>query len=53
MPKSVHEMIQVGLISGEPADPTGSAYVIGADGKARISEKSPLFKQSSVYRRAL
>jgi hypothetical protein len=53
MPKSVREMIQVGLISGEPADPTGSAYVIGADGKARISEKSPLFKQSSVYRRAL
>ena len=52
-PKSVREMIQLGLISGELADPTGSAYVIGADGKARISEKSSLFKQSSVYRRAL
>jgi len=49
----VREMLQAGLIGGEPADPDGYAYVIGSDGKARISEKSPLFKEKSVYRRAL
>ncbi len=52
-PKSMREMVQSGLIGGEPADPDGYAYVIGSDGKARISEKSPLFKEKSVYRRAL
>jgi len=52
-PKSVREMIQAGLIGGEPADPAGHAYVIGSDGKAHLSEKSPLFKESGVYRRAL
>ena len=53
LPRSLKEMIQVGLIGGEPADPDGYAYEIGPDGKARISEKSPLFKEKSVYRRAL
>lgn len=52
-PQSMREMVQAGLIGGEPADPDGYAYVIGPDGKARISEKSPLFKEKSVYRRAL
>ena len=52
-PRSLDEMVQAGLIGGEPADPDGYAYVIGSDGKARISEKSPLFKEKSVYRRAL
>jgi len=53
LPRSVREMMQIGLIGGEPVDPTGHAYVIGSDGKAHISEKSPLFKESSVYRRGL
>ena len=53
LPKSMRELVQAGLIGGEPADPDGYAYVIGSDGKARISEKSPLFKEKSVYRRAL
>lgn len=52
-PRSLDEMVQAGLIGGEPADPDGYAYVIGSDGKARISEKSPLFKEKGVYRRAL
>jgi hypothetical protein len=52
-PTSIGEMAQVGLIGGEPVDPTGHPYVIGLDGKARISSKSPLFKEKSVYRRPL
>ena len=52
-PRSMREMLQAGFVGGEPADPDGYAYVIGPDGKARISEKSPLFKEKSVYRRAL
>jgi predicted transcriptional regulator len=51
--RNVREMMQIGLIGGEPVDPTGHAYVIGSDGKAHISEDSPLFKESSVYRRGL
>jgi hypothetical protein len=53
LPRSVREMMQIGLIGGEPVDPEGHAYIIGSDGKAHISEKSPLFKESSVYRRGL
>ncbi len=53
LPRNVREMMQIGLIGGEPVDPTGHAYVIGSDGKAHISENSPLFKESSVYRRGL
>jgi tetratricopeptide (TPR) repeat protein len=53
LPRSIREMMQIGLIGGEPVDPTGHAYVIGSDGKAHISENSPLFKESSVYRRGL
>ena len=53
LPRSVREMMQIGLIGEEPVDPTGHAYVIGSDGKAHISENSPLFKESSIYRRGL
>ena len=53
LPRSLREMMQIGLIGGEPVDPTGHAYVIGSDGKAHISGKSPLLKESSVYRRGL
>jgi tetratricopeptide (TPR) repeat protein len=52
-PKSVGEMVQSGLIPGVPGDPTGYPYAIGSDGKAAISEKSPLFKEKSVYQRPL
>src|SRR5712675_2350771 len=52
-PTSIGEMAQAGLMGGEPVDPTGHPYVIGLDGKARISSKSPLFKEKSVYRRPL
>lgn len=52
-PNSMREMIQAGMIGGEPLDPTGYAYAIGNDGKARISVKSPLFKQQTTYRRPI
>ena len=52
-PHSVKELIQAGMISGEPLDPVGYPYTIGANGKSQISQKSPLFKQQAAYRRPL
>jgi len=52
-PKSIRELIQAGLLGGQPVDPDGYAYEIGPDGKAGISESSPLYKQRRVYRRPL
>jgi hypothetical protein len=52
-PHSMHELAQAAKIGGEPADPLGYPYTIGPDGKTEISEKSPLFKQKTVYRRPL
>jgi tetratricopeptide (TPR) repeat protein len=52
-PHGMREIIQAGLIGGEPLDPAGYPYAIGTDGKARISQKSPLFKQQSTYRRPI
>lgn len=52
-PRSVRELIQTGTIGGEPLDPVGYPYTIGANGKAQISEKSPLFKQRTAYRKPL
>jgi tetratricopeptide (TPR) repeat protein len=52
-PHSMHELAQAAKIGGEPADPLGYPYTIGPDGKAEISEKSPLYKQKTVYRRPL
>jgi len=52
-PKSIRELIQAGLLGGQPVDPDGYAYEIGPDGKAGISESSPLFKQRRVYRQPL
>jgi hypothetical protein len=52
-PKSIGELIQSGLLGGVPGDPVGHPYVVGADGKAAISAKSPLFKEKSVYQRPL
>jgi hypothetical protein len=53
VPKSVREMVQAGLIGGEPVDPDGYAYEMGPDGKAQISRSSPLFKQRKIYRQEL
>src|SRR5260221_10828669 len=52
-PTAIRELIQAGLLSGQPLDPDGYAYEIEPDGKAGISESSPLFKQRKIYRRPL
>jgi hypothetical protein len=52
-PHSVREIVQGGMIGGEPLDPVGHAYAIGNDGKAHISAKSPLFKQQTTFRRPI
>jgi len=52
-PRSMREMVASGMIGGEPLDPVNYPYVIGSDGQAGISPKSPLFKQQKTYRRPL
>ena len=52
-PRAMKEIVEAGMIGGEPLDPAGYAYVMGSDGKAHISQKSPLFKQQAAYRRPL
>jgi len=52
-PTAIRELIQAGLLSGQPLDPKGYAYEIEPDGKAGISEASPLFKQRRIYRTPL
>jgi hypothetical protein len=52
-PHSMREVMQAGLIDAEPLDPAGYPYAVGTDGKARISEKSPLFKQQTAFRRPI
>ena len=52
-PHSVRELVQAAMIGGEPLDPVGYPYAIGADGKPQISVRSPLFKQQRAYRKPL
>ena len=52
-PRSVRELVQAGMLGGEPVDPVGYGYVVGAGGKSQISERSPLFKQRRTYRKPL
>ena len=52
-PHTIRQMVQAGLIGGEPLDPSGHPYSIGPDGKARIAEKSRLFKEQSKFRKPL
>ena len=40
--KSVHELVNAGLLRGAPVDPDGIPYVIGKDGKADLNLDSPL-----------
>ncbi len=39
------ELVQEGLLKSIPVDPEGYPYVLGADGKAGLSGKSPLREQ--------
>jgi len=48
-PRSLRELVQSGLLQGQPMDPLGYAYEIRPDGKAAISRASPLFKEKTVY----
>ena len=49
----VRDLVQSGLLKGEPADPNGYAYVIGKSGQAELNPKSPLFTQQTLYRRPI
>ncbi|MGH9677337.1 MAG: tetratricopeptide repeat protein, partial [Candidatus Acidiferrum sp.] len=39
------ELIQAGLLRGEPVDPLGYTYVLGPDGKAALNLDSPLLEE--------
>jgi len=40
--RSISNLVQAGLLPGQPLDPAGFPYVIGEDGKAELNPKSPL-----------
>jgi len=48
---SVRDLIQAGLLPGQPLDPEGFPYVIGKSGNAELNPDSPLFKLEPLYRR--
>ena len=52
-PRSIRELVEAGLLQGDPVDPLGYPYAIGEDGKARISKQSPLSRQAGTFRRPL
>jgi tetratricopeptide (TPR) repeat protein len=40
--RRISDLVQAGLLPGQPLDPAGFPYVIGEDGKAELNPKSPL-----------
>lgn len=48
---SVRDLIEAGMLRGQPADPDGFPYVIGKSGKTEFSPNSPLYKLEPFYRR--
>jgi tetratricopeptide (TPR) repeat protein len=40
--RSISNLVQAGLLPGQPLDPAGFPYVIGEDGRAELNLKSPL-----------
>jgi tetratricopeptide (TPR) repeat protein len=49
----IRDLVQAGLLRGEPADPNGYPYVIGKSGQAELNPQSPLFQQQTIYRRPI
>jgi tetratricopeptide (TPR) repeat protein len=41
-PAAIQDMVGAGLLAGTPVDPAGFAYVLGPDGKSRLSPASPI-----------
>lgn len=50
-PTAMRQLVEVGLLPGEPSDPKGYVYIFDADGKAALNPQSPLYKELPVYRR--
>lgn len=42
-PIQMLDLIDAGLLRGEPADPDGFRYLLGTDGAAKVNPKSPLY----------
>jgi len=40
--RSIRDLVQAGLLRGQPLDPAGFPYVVGEDGNAELNPKSPL-----------
>ena len=48
---SVRDLVEAGMLPGQPVDPEGFPYVIGKSGNAELNPDSPLFKLEPLYRR--
>ena len=51
-PANIAELVQRGFLRGVPADPVGVPYAIGADGRAQLSESSPLLEKKKIFDRS-
>jgi tetratricopeptide (TPR) repeat protein len=50
-PKRVSDLVQAGLLRGQPTDPLGYAYVFDDDGKAVLNVNSPLLEKQLLLER--
>jgi hypothetical protein len=48
-PTTIAQLVESGLLRGEPLDPTGVPYVIGEDGKAQLSLQSPMLEKQRIF----
>ncbi|MGA2419189.1 MAG: hypothetical protein ABSG69_03845 [Candidatus Acidiferrum sp.] len=48
-PKQLSDLVQAGFLPGVPVDALGYAYELDNEGKARLNERSPLFKKQQEF----
>jgi len=50
-PRNMRDLVNAGLLPGQPADAEGFVYVFDENGKSQINPASPLFKQQAIQKK--
>src|SRR6202011_1519211 len=50
-PRSMHGIVNAGLLPAQAVDPEGFVYSFDAEGKAQINPASPLFKEQAISKK--
>jgi len=50
-PRNMRDLVNAGLLPGQPADAEGFIYVFGENGKTQINPASPLFKEQAIQKK--